>query len=1697
MDVFSLRDRLVREYSGYIEGFLNIADPRIRDFVRQQLSQGRLWPDPLVQLNPAYEMGHKVSDLVQEGILHPLCARLFPDIRLYRHQEEAIRRILRGRHTIVSTGTGSGKSLVYWLPIFDHILRSSPNEAGVRAVIVYPMNALANSQLASVQETLARAPEAKELIKVGRFTGQETWEEKEEIRERPPHILLTNYVMLEFMLTRPEDRRFLQRTLTSQLAFLVVDELHSYRGRQGADVALLLRRVRERCGNPDLIFIGTSATVASGSTVEERRARVADAASKLFGVEVCAEDVIEEFLQKLTQGPTPTPAELDQALREPLPQPERVDEVRRHPLIRWVEETFGLDRDASGTSRRAKPITVTEGARRLSEATGQPLDLCERRLREALSVGAATVIDKAEGKQRLFPIKLHQFISQTGSVHASIAPPGERRFSIDGQLYADPGGQELLFPLLFCRICGQDYYHVLWDKHDERLLPLHPFASLDEEGGGRVPGYFVIDQEYQLWSGDISELPETWLVQTRTGPRLKREYEPFEPKRMTVAADGKVVPEGGGAGDGFFPKPFLFCPACGEVYSRRQTDDWRKLSRIASEGRSTATTVVSIALVDGLRQEQSLDPAAQKVLAFTDNRQDAALQSGHVNDFVMTVRVRAALLRAIEQCRELTHDKLADALFDAIELDQDEYAKEAANVGDRRRRNEDALKDVLVYRVYEDLERGWRITLPNLEQCGLVRVDYRGLEEACILDELWAGHPWLLDLSPRKREALVRPILDYMRENRAVNADALHPRYQRQMRERVKAALKEPWAFDDREVLAEARVFLEPGLKAEREGEMSLSARSNVGLFVRRAECWPSRGSLTPEQYLSLARALFEALVKGGLLVRVGAENGRAGYQLAVDCLVWRAANGETPPSNPIRTRRLPGREPTGRAINVYFRELYRRAKDLLGGLRAAEHTAQVSYERRLEREELFRRGILPLLYCSPTMELGIDIADLAVVYHRNVPPSATNYAQRAGRAGRAGRPALVVTFCSVGSGHDQYFFRHPELVVSGTVEPPNLDLANEDLVRDHVHAIWLGHTHLATQAKSPAEFLDMSAPGYPLKEQVQRQIQLPAHELQAVREECKRVLATCPQLRTASWFNEQWLEETIARAAERFDRAWDRWRELYAAADRQWEEANEALRYPTGDRDRLERYRRLRGEAERQKEILLCSDIRREEADFYPYRYLATEGFLPGYNFPRLPLRAYVPIHEGEFISRPRSLAISEFGPRNIVYHEGHKFRVVRAMLGGSDTQRSLVEARVCRNCGYFHSELDLSCDLCLRCGESLADGEGADRLVHLFRMTDVSCVRSDRIFCDEEERRRYGYRVELYYRFAPGTGGLRIETAQIIGPDGDVIGELTYAPTASLIWVNHGWRRSQQSGFALNLADGYWSRRPEDPTDEDVGADPTQRVEMVLPYVEDTKNICLIRLWGLEPSEPALASLRYALHKAVASLFQAEDDEVETRRVGKGSWATLLLWEAAEGSLGVLRHLVEEKDCLSRVARLALEICHFGSQSGSDHADACARACYECLLSYANQPDHLLLNRHVARGLLEILAASQVVAVRQTRDRASHYRWLREQTDSSLERETLDLIYRLGLRLPDHAQRRPTGQVPCTPDFLYDPNVCLFVDGPHHDSPEQRRVDAILRARLEELGYIVLAVRYDRPLDAQLMELAQKYPTVFGEGR
>src|SRR5271169_716387 len=303
-DVFRLRDHVVEEYRDYVESFVHVLDPRIDDFVRDRLAEGELWPEAVLQLNPAYEPGPTLGELAASGAITADTARFFgPRLRLHRHQAEAIAAAGRGDNFIVSTGTGSGKSLTYLVPIFDAVLRDGPARHSVRALIVYPMNALINSQVDALNtfrsENWPACP-----VHFAQYTGQTREETRAELLRDPPHILLTNYVMLEYMLIRPEERALVGET-TRELRFLTVDELHVYRGRQGADVAMLLRRLRQRAGRPNLQCAGTSATIATGGDRAARRAQIAEVGSRLFGVPIRAENVIDETLERVARVPVP------------------------------------------------------------------------------------------------------------------------------------------------------------------------------------------------------------------------------------------------------------------------------------------------------------------------------------------------------------------------------------------------------------------------------------------------------------------------------------------------------------------------------------------------------------------------------------------------------------------------------------------------------------------------------------------------------------------------------------------------------------------------------------------------------------------------------------------------------------------------------------------------------------------------------------------------------------------------------------------------------------------------------------------------------------------------------------------------------------------------------------------------------------------------------------------------------------------------------------------------------------------------------------------------------------------------------------------------------------------------------------------------------------------------------------------------
>ena len=410
----------------------------------------------------------------------------------------------------------------------------------------------------------------------------------------------------------------------------------------------------------------------------------------------------------------------------------------------------------------------------------------------------------------------------------------------------------------------------------------------------------------------------------------------------------------------------------------------------------------------------------------------------------------------------IRHDRLTLRAFEALDLPLKVYAADPGVKYAGREETERALREVLGYSLYRDLRRGWRITSPNLEQCGLLDIDYLSLGEFCAEQDEWQDtHPALASASTAVRELVCRVLLDFMRRELAIRVSYLDPVDQESIRQLSRQRLAAPWAFDDNEQLERSRiVFPRPrgASKFETAHFVFLSPRGGFGLFLKRPGTFRDwHGALKLDHVAQLIQQLLKQLTIPGLVHRVmdpREEGDVGGYQLNAAALIWRPGTGSQGFHDPVRVPRKPE---DGLRTNPFFTEFYRGEIDDLKRLEAREHTAQVPSEVRQEREEKFRHADLPILYCSPTMELGVDISELNVVNMRNVPPTPANYAQRSGRAGRGGQPAFVFSYCSAGSPHDQYFFKRPENMVAGSVTPPRLDLGNEDLIRAHVHAIWLG----------------------------------------------------------------------------------------------------------------------------------------------------------------------------------------------------------------------------------------------------------------------------------------------------------------------------------------------------------------------------------------------------------------------------------------------------------------------------------------------------------------------------------------------------------------------------------------------------------------------------------------------------------------
>lgn len=1642
MNVFELDRALVERYASFARSFSSIRAREIEGQISHLYQTGKFWPDPLIAINPRFEAGERIDQLAGAGALEPETARVFAfgaektPMQLHRHQERAVLKAGQGESFVVTTGTGSGKSMCFFIPIVDAIIkaRKAGEAPRTRAIIIYPMNALANSQMGEILKFLAESGLDSRLCPtIARYTGQESEEERERIRREKPDILLTNFMMLELLLTRQEklDRDVIGNATGFQ--FLVLDELHTYRGRQGADVAMLVRRLKQRLSaDRRVICIGTSATMSSAADERDRDTTVAEVATKIFGQPISYVNVIGENLARATSTDIQL-AQMGEALRasvlEPLPEALTDKALQTHPLACWIETEIGLEEGEK--LRRRMPMTLPQAAAKLAGQTGLPENTCSDAIAAMLGMMGRREDERGGSSPRAFlAFKLHRFISGAGQAYATLEPPASRRVTLEGQKFHPDDPSARLYPLFFCRDCGQEHHSVTMTPEEGGVRfiarPIDDPARDEPEDDGSMAGYLVpaVNPDFSF-GGSFGEYPEDWLETTRSGDqRLKANYRDRKGVHYSLGLDGKVAKDG--APVWFFPGKFRFCCQCG-YQAPLQSREVNKLAGLSAEGRSSATTLIVSSILTWMERDGSLAPHTRKILGFTDNRQDAALQAGHFNDFIFVSLLRGAILKAVREAGPggLRPEHFGEAVrlalgFDLEHKDRlDEWMLDPDVKGYQNRQEaQESLTAVLAHRLWADLRRGWRFTNPNLEDVGLIGTHFPGLDELVSDEDVFVGNPKLAGASHEVRRTLFAILFDHMRQGLAVSTDALIREKVKQAAETSRHRLRHPWAIDGEEEasLRESGFLMPepPGKNSTRPTEEVLILRagptSKVGKALRRSELWGE--TLSPNDYRDLIRALLSAAEAHQVVKKVETGFGSPGWRLS-----------------PTAIRLVPRDvRADGRRHNEFFRGLYEQVSELLGhegslpySFEAREHTAQVDQDVRGWREDRFRfeepdqgrikenldqmrqRGepetFLPALFCSPTMELGVDISALNAVYMRNVPPTPANYAQRSGRAGRSGQAALVLVYCAALSPHDQYYFNEPTALVAGAVRPPALDLANQDLLRSHLHAEWLAAASAPIKTAIP-ENLQMEASGMPLTEELTVPLKrlMESGAARPIMRQLIDSMMSTVSLADAPWLEdvERFVVDTETEAFSSLNSAFDRWRGLYLGARQEQSLAHATLQKPGLElavrRDASRRY----AAASREIEILE-SGRATSGSDFWTYRYLATEGFLPGYNFPRLPLYAVIPSEKrGAVLQRPRFLAISEFGPNSLVYHEGRAFRVTKAKLPINAKQGSGQLATttlvLCPRCGAAHTEE--AQERCHACGTSLT---AAERLQSVFRVDNVETSPSERITANDEERQRRGFEIQTVFQWPMRNGAPDIRSIWMEYGEERLL-RLDYGAAARLSRLNKGLKRRKIPaicGFFIDPDTGRWIKDPKNGSEDDGMGDPTgAKAQRIVPMVEDRKN-AIVLTPGLPMSASEMATLQHALARGIQLVFELEEGEIlgdplpsrEDRNV-------ILLYEAMEGGAGVLNRLISEPDKVREVARRALELMHYTSPFDPDDMaqteDACVAGCYRCVLSYFNQPDHELIDRRSRTVFRFLCSLAEATVAEESDDGPTGHPWL-----------------------------------------------------------------------------------------------------------
>lgn len=1073
----------------YISSTYDLESEIYRNQFKQELNNSKLLKGPYISKNLEFKTTKSINELIEEGLVHK-DFRLLGDMQLDRklrsHQEKALKLIHEGHNLIVTTGTGSGKTESFLYPVINEILHEKNiDEPGIRAIFLFPMNALVNDQFDRVRKILNTYPKIKygyftgntknkdcdadgtrEYIKstTGNNVGQNELIDREQIRKNPPHILFTNYSMLEYILLRPKDDSLLSDKNVDKWKFIVLDEAHTYKGALGIEIGMLLRRLQQRIGH-DVQFILTSATL--GENNEDGIKRIQDFGYKLTSKQYKKEDILFSERIKLD----------DKNIKYKVLMPD-YEYLYKNYNIEVLDELLkkcGAKSEENCIDNKLYDLLIgDENLYLFNNCLSESMsvaDLFSKMQKygvntlEELSAFIDLICKCKKNGLKIMDLKYHSFIRSVAGAFITLGE--DPKISLSQREYIN---NKKAFEIGSCSKCNSMY--IIGIEKNGKLYQNHSvdiYENYDEDED-IVLDYFVLEDEIKNIDVDYSLLQKYSLcpicgklIDDRIADKSLMSCEHNDVEKVIIYKINKE--------DSRIKNNLTICPICNGKSKKG-------LIRTVSMGKESATALITQIFFESLDKKSDeaneddvvstnkllvhkkvsvnkIDNYTKQILSFSDSRQQAsfAVKFAENNHHRL---LRKRLLYEILKDNEVLSFDNAEAKLDAIINKKDLFDTSLGMnaISSTKQAKITLLTEILnVDGIYGG------------EGLCLFYCDYNPVTKLSIelKDSDVTGFLRSIDISS---EILSTDFGNYLQF--LINSLRTIP-----------AVYYEGLSRDDRENYFAYRMFdnhvrLTKPDKIYNSDNKDIS-RSVHGLISNsnksnRIETYTQKiFNIDKNKADELIEKVWEVLISYGVLHEFDSRNKL--YCIDADkfylhrysdskwfyckkCRRLTRLNTKEICPHCFEESTLIETNPDEFLKNNYYRYQYINKK--IEKLVYKEHTAQLSAETGKERQNEFKNKKINYLSCSTTFEMGIDIGSLENVLLRNVPPSPSNYIQRAGRAGRAqDSSAFVLTYCSPTS-HDYTFFENPLRMVEGVCNTPVFAMENHKIIYRHLLAMAL-----------------------------------------------------------------------------------------------------------------------------------------------------------------------------------------------------------------------------------------------------------------------------------------------------------------------------------------------------------------------------------------------------------------------------------------------------------------------------------------------------------------------------------------------------------------------------------------------------------------------------------------------------------------